>query len=220
LNIIRTSALTKVLGANALGANALGASVAAVLLLSACNRKEEAAPAPAPAPPPVLAPVAPPPATPQAAVSGFNHSGTFDAAGYYLPEGEIRVGPYRLNHLGVGAASDFAQWEQGDRASAFGPILLQFDDTTSPLAPNELGAEAHAVSVRVLPTGYATDGRTLRFAGQDAKLGPVTFEGAFDTAALAQAKADGSGPQTVLKGTLEVGSTRIANTRFTFFAGD
>jgi len=198
---------------------ALVAMLALPLALSACKRKEEAVP-----PQPVaVAPTPPPtPATPVAAtpVTGYSHSGTLDAAGYYLPQTEIRVGEFKLNHLGVGAASDFIQWEQGDRNSVFGPVLLQFDDVTSPVQTNELGGEAHSISVRVLPSAYSVDGKTLRFVGQDPKLGKVAFEGAFQTAALAQAKAEGSGPQAVLTGTLQVGSTRISNASFTFFAGD
>ncbi|MDH4386632.1 MAG: hypothetical protein QE280_14455 [Caulobacter sp.] len=198
---------------------ALAAFLVLPLALSACERKEEAAPAPpvavAPTPPAAPAvPVAPP------TVTGFNHSGTLDAAGYYIPRNEIRVGTFKLNHLGVGAASDFTQWEQGDRASVFGPVLMQFDDVTSPVQTNELGGEAHTVSVRVLPSAYSVDGKTLRFVGQDSKLGRIAFEGAFQTAALAQARAEGSGPQAVLTGTLQVGTTRISNASFTFFAGD
>jgi hypothetical protein len=137
-----------------------------------------------------------------------------------MPTRDIRVGSWQLKTIGVGAISDFAAWEQGDRTSTFGPILLEFDDTASPLKTNEMGGEAHVVSVRVLPTGYATDGRTLRFAGADPKLGAITFEGAFDPAAMAEAKAQGASEATVLTGTLLVGDTRIENTRFTFFAGE
>lgn len=192
----------------------------ATLTLAGCNR-QEAKPQPAPTPAPIPAPapvetsgaVSPP-------VTGFAHRGNFDNAGYYMPTRDIRVGQWQLKTIGVGAISDFAAWEQGDRTSTFGPILLEFDDTASPLKTNEMGAEGHEISVRVLPTGYATDGKTLRFAGVDPKLGPVTFDGAFDPAAMADAKAQGASEATVLAGTLQVGQTKIDNARFTFFAGE
>ena len=195
-------------------------AAAAALTLAGCNRQDSKpqpapAPAPAPAPVPVDAPAAARPA-----VSGFTHTGNFDNAGYYMPARDIRIGNWQLKTIGVGAISDFAAWEQGDRTSTFGPILLQFDDTTSPLTTNEMGGEGHEVSVRVLPSGYATDGKTLRFAGVDPKLGAITFEGAFDPAAMAEAKAQGASEATVLTGTLLVGDTRIDNARFTFFAGE
>lgn len=198
---------------------ALVAFLALPLAISACKRKEEATALPpvAAAPAPPAAPAVPAPSTP---VAGFNHSGTLDATGYYLPRNEIRFGAFRLNHLGVGAASDFDQWEQGDRSSVFGPLLLQFDDTSSPLQTNEMGGEAHAINVRVLPSAYSVAGRSLRFAGQDERLGKVTFDGVFETAALAQARTEGSGAQVVLTGTLVIGSTRFSNASFTFFAGD
>lgn len=198
----------------------LALCAATALGLSACNRQENK-PAPAPAPAAAPAPTqahAPDAARPK--VSGFAHTGNFDNAGYYMPARDIKVGHWQLKTIGVGAMSDFAAWEQGDRTSTFGPILLQFDHTTSPLSTNEMGGEGHEVSVRVLPTGYATDGKSIRFAGSDPKLGQVTFEGAFDTAAMAEAKAQGASDATVLTGVLQVGDTRIENARFTFFAGE
>lgn len=195
----------------------LAAGVAAIALLAGCNRQEAAKPA---APPPAAPAQPPAPKPAETALSGFHHSGTSDNSGYYLPAAEVRAGNWKLNHMAVGAISDFAQWEQGDRTSVFGPILLSFDDTTSPTAPNELGGEAHTVNVRVLPSAYQTDGRTIRFAGQDAKLGKVTLEGRFDAAALAAAKAEGAGGQAVLTGDLTVGDRKFANVTFTFFAGD
>ncbi|MDO9338049.1 MAG: hypothetical protein Q7T61_16765 [Caulobacter sp.] len=195
-------------------------AASAALALAGCNR-QDSKPAPAPTPVPASAP-APSPAASSARppVTGFAHSGNFDNAGYYMPTRDLRVGPWQLKTIGVGAISDFSAWEQGDRTSTFGPILLEFDDTSSPLKPNDLGNEVHAVSVRVLPSGYATDGKTLRFAGLDPRLGPVTFEGAFDPAAMAEAKAQGASEAAVLTGILQVGETRIDNARFTFFAGE
>lgn len=198
--------------------------VAGLLVLSAlvvvgCGKREEA-PAPAPAPAPVEQPAdnQPPPVAPE--LAGFNHTGVFDAAGYYLPQGDIRIGNWKLNHMGVGAVSDFSQWERGDRAATFGPILFQFDDVTSPTQTNELGGEGHTVSVRVLPEAYTTDGRTMKFAGKHPQLGAVTFEGTFDQAALARAKAEGLPQQAVLTGTLTVGDNSYQGVTFAFWAGD
>lgn len=195
-------------------------AVSAVLLLAACGRREEAPPPVEPAPAPVEQPVdnQPPPVAPE--LAGFSHTGTFDAAGYYLPQGDIQVGNWRLNHMGVGAVSDFSQWERGDRAATFGPILFQFDDVTSPTQTNELGGQGHTVTVRVLPDAYSTDGKTMKFAGKHPQLGPVTFEGAFDQAALARVKAEGAGQQPVLTGTLTVGTNSYQGVSFAFWAGD
>jgi len=191
----------------------------AVSGLAACKRKEEVTPPPAPAAaPPVVSQTAPTEAKPT--VTGFSHKGSFDAAGYYMPVQPIRAGAWQLQNLGIGAVSDFAQWEQGDRMSTFGPILIEFADTSSPLETNELGGEHHSRTVRVLPSAYSMDGKTLRFAGSDPKLGDVTFEGTLDTVAMATAKSQGASDQPVLNGTLTVGDNTFTNARFSFFAGD
>lgn len=198
----------------------LALCAAMALTLAGCNRQDsKPQPAPVPAPAPTPAPVETPTAA-QPPVTGFAHKGAFDNAGYYMPTHDIMVGNWQLKTIGVGAISDFAAWEQGDRTSTFGPILLEFDDTTSPMQTNEMGGEAHTVSVRVLPTGYSTDGKSLRFAGTDPKLGPVTFDGAFNPTALNEAKAQGASEATVLTGVLQVGQTRIENAKFSFFAGE
>jgi len=194
---------------------------AAVLAMTAagCNRKpEKQAEAPA-------APVAPaPPPTPVeptlAVADGYHHQAGLDASGYYLSPSNFRIGAYQFSHLAIGAPSDFQTWEKGDRASTFGPILIAFDDTTSPLVSNELGGEGHAVSVRVLPDAYSFDAGKLTFRGRDPKLGDVVFVGAFDQAALARARAEGSTQSVVLTGDLKVGAQPAQKIAFTYFVGD
>ena len=197
------------------------ALAAAVLAVTAagCNRKPAApAEAPAPAAAPVPAPVAAAPAL--AAPTGYHHQQGLDASGYYLSPTNFRVGTYAFSHLAIGAPSDFQTWETGDRASVFGPILIAFDDTTSPKVPNEMGGEGHAVSVRVLPDAYSFDAGKLTFRGHDPKLGEVVFVGAFDQAALARARAEGSTQGTVLSGDLKVGTAPVRKVTFTYFVGD
>jgi len=184
-----------------------------------CNPRP-AAPAGAPAPAVAPAP-APVPAAPTLTVpAGYHHQQGLDASGYYLSPTNFRVGTYAFSHLAIGAPSDFQTWEKGDRASTFGPILIAFDDTTSPMVPNEMGGEGHAVSVRVLPDAYSFDAGKLTFRGHDPKLGEVLFIGAFDQAALAQARAEGSTQGTVLSGDLKVGAAPARKVTFTYFVGD
>lgn len=195
------------------------ALVAALLAAAGCNRKP-AAPAEAPA---VVAAEAPAPAPTEPALrvaDGFQHQAGLDASGYYLSATAFRVGNYAFSHMAIGAPSDFQTWEKGDRTSTFGPILIAFDDVTSPLVPNELGGEGHTVSVRVLPDAYSFDAGKLTFRGHDPKLGEVVFSGAFDQAALAQARNDGSSPSTVLSGDLKIGDQPVRKVSFTYWVGD
>jgi len=190
----------------------------ALALLGACNRKAEKAEAP----PPVAAPaaVAPAPVEPAlAAPTGFHHQASFDASGYYVAEG-IRVGNYRLTHIGVGAPSDFSQWEEGDRASVFGPILFQFEDTSSPKTADPTDGEAHVTSVRVLPQAYNLEPGRLTFKGSDPTLGDVVFVGTVDQAALAQAKAEGLSSAPILRGMLKVGDAPARQVAMSYFVGE
>lgn len=197
------------------------ALAAAVLAVTAagCNRKPaapaekavvEAAPIPAPAT-----------AEPALQVAeGFRHQAGLDASGYYLSPTPFQIGDYRFAHMAIGAPSDFQTWEKGDHSSTFGPILIQFDDLTSPLVPNELGGEGHSVTLRVLPDAYSFDAGKLTFRGKDAKLGEVLFVGTFDQAALARAQADGSSQSTVLSGDLKIGDQPVRKVAFTYWVGD
>lgn len=196
---------------------ALAASLLAVTA-AGCNRKpaEEAA-----APPPVVVTPAPAPTEPAIPVpAGYHSQQGLDASGYYLSSTNVKVGNYQLAHLAIGAPSDFQTWETGDRTSTFGPVLIAFDDVTSPMAPNELGGEGHSVSVRVLPDAYSFDAGKLQFKGHDPKLGEVVFSGAFDPAALAQARNDGSSGATVLTGDLKVGNAPARKVALTYWVGD
>jgi len=187
------------------------ALLAAVLALAACDRPAKQAQ----------------PKVPESAAApagqgpvGFRHDPMFDAQGFYHPATEVAVGTLALTSLGVGAPSDFAAWESGDRAAVFGPILLQFEDKASPMVADEAG-EHRAITLRILPAAYEVDGARLRFTGVDGQLGKLTFEGAFPDGALAQAKQAGGGdPTVVLVGDLSIAGKVFPKTAFTYFAGD
>jgi hypothetical protein len=197
---------------------ALTVGVAAVT--AACNRKADKAEAPLPAVAEAPAPAAAPETPTVEVPAGYRHEAAFDASGFYLTPQPIQIGDYRLTHLGIGAPSDFQQWEKGERASVFGPILLQFDDVTSPVQTNEMGGEAHAVSVRVLPQAYSLTTGKVTFRGADPKLGEVLFSGQFDPAALAQARNEGSSQDPVLRGMLKVGDAPARPVAMVYFVGE
>jgi hypothetical protein len=165
-----------------------------------------------------------PPTAAEPALSGFVREGDVDASGYYMPVGTPpTVGTLRLAHLSVGAPFEFDEWRKpGPAAQAtYAPIMLQFDDVASPRVTNELGAEAHTVQVRVLPTAFKLTADRLQMTGRDARLGAVSFTGALDTAKVAAERAEGlSSNEPVLRGTLIVGERRFENVAFTWFGGD
>lgn len=198
----------------------LALAIGALTLTAACNRKPEKAEAPA-APAAAPAPVAAAPVEPHITVDpGFAHQAQFDASGYYLSAQPVQTGPWKLTNIGVGAPSDFAQWEEGDRASVFGPILFQFEDTTSPRQVSETGQESHSVSVRVLPQAYRFEAGKVTFKGSDPKLGEVLFTGSFDAAALQKARNEGVSAAPVLRGKLKVGDAPARDVALNYWTGD
>ena len=61
----------------------------------------------------------------------------------------------------------------------------------------------------------------MTFRGKDARLGDVTLDGVFDTAALAQARTAGTSEgRPVVSGSLQIGEARLANVGFGYWAGD
>lgn len=196
-------------------------TVGLAALTTACNRKTDKAEAPPPAAAETPTPVSPTAEGPSVEVSpGYRHETAFDASGFYLASQPVQIGDYRLTHLGVGAPSDFQQWEKGERASVFGPILLQFDDVSSPVQTNEMGGAAHTVSVRVLPQAYSLTPGKLTFRGADPRLGEVLFSGQFDPSALAQARNEGSSQGPVLRGLLKVGDAPARPVAMVYFVGE
>lgn len=176
-----------------------------LIALAGCHRNEQregAAPAAAPAP------------------IGFQHEPGFDAQGYYRPVAAVAAGQYRLTSIAVGAPSDFEAWENGKREEVFGPIVFEFEDQSSPMEDTEAG-QHHAVRMSVRPVAYRMGPGRFAFHGKDDKLGEVDFDGSFDTAALATAKAaGGSEGRGVLTGAVSIGNQRFAGVKLGYWAGD
>ncbi|NJC42504.1 hypothetical protein GGQ87_002799 [Brevundimonas alba] len=184
------------------------AAVFAALALASCDKPAEPGPS---ATGGTEAPATPAP--------GFAHAMTSDMSGYYMPVGDVAVGKWRLNHLFVGQSTDFQSWEGGSRSATFAPVMLQFDDATSPMVETELG-ETRSVTARVLPTSYAVSDTAVAFSGQSAELGRVTFEGRLDPGALATAKRNLGGDGVVMTGRLRVGDQTVEGVRMTWWMGD
>src|SRR5213075_2781669 len=129
-------------------------------------------------------------------------------------------GTLRLTRISVGAPSDFAAWEGGEREEVFGPIVFEFEDQSSPIENKENG-ERHSIRVEVKPLAYRLEPGRFAFHGKDAKLGEVDFEGAFDTPALAQARANGNSEgKPVLTGQISAGGKKFPAVKLDYWAGD
>lgn len=178
-------------------------TAAAVLLLAvaSCDRPADSGHAPA-----ASAPV-------------FSHGMSSDLSGYYMPVGEVRVGKWALNHLFVGQTAEFQSWEAGTHSATFAPVMLQFDDATSPMVQNEIG-EAHSITARVLPTHYSVTDTSVSFEGRSTELGAVSFEGALDPGALATSRRNLGNDGVVVTGALKVGNSPARNVQLRWWGGD
>lgn len=182
----------------------LATAAIAAIAMASCDRPAEPADAPAAGPP---------------ATTAFSFASTGDLSGYYMPASEVRIGKWSLDHVFVGQAAEFRSWTGGDRNATFAPVMLQFDDTTSPMVETELG-EARSVTARVLPTRYAVSDDRIAFEGTSAELGRVRFEGRLDQGALATARRNLGDEGVVLTGTLTAGGQTVRGVRLRWWMGD
>jgi hypothetical protein len=162
------------------------------------------------------------------AIVGFSHDNTADLSGYYLPPRDTKVGHFVLHNIALGSADDLKKWEAGkDRMSTWAPVMLSFTDLTSKMVQNEESGEMEHADIRVLPTAYRINGRTVAFIGANKQLGTVVFTGTLDVkrAAALNANIQSENPKQlpedhIMKGDLTVGGTSFKNVSFSWFSGD
>lgn len=159
------------------------------------------------------------PPSPAAVPAAFSHSISSNLSGYYMPASDVRIGKWAFDHVFVGQAQDFEAWEGGSRSGTFGPVMLQFDDETSPMVQTEIG-EARSITARVLPSTYSVTDSRITFEGRSAELGAVRFEGALDPAALATARRNLGDEGVVVTGRLTVGDGPAQNVQLRWWGGD
>jgi len=176
----------------------IGAALVATVALTACERTS--APADAPA-------------------TAFSHAATVDLSGYYMPAEPVQIGKWDLDHVFVGQASEFETWEGGEHSDTFAPLMIQFDDTTSPMVDTEQG-EARGITARVLPTRYEVTDTSVSFEGRSPELGRVAFDGRLDTDALATSKRNLGDDGVVMTGTLTAGEQTVRDVRLRWWVGD
>lgn len=186
-------------------------TAAAAVLLAACSPTAPAAKGDAAAATPAG------PADP----TGFTHTADADLFGYYQPVQPIQTGNWKLSNFHIGDEEGFDKWEGGNRPDPYAPVMLEFDDVSSPTATGELGNTYHTVSERILPDAYVINGADIAFVDRDSKLGKVTFRGKLDLAAIAAAKRENAATEgPVMTGTLTVGDKTFENVAFTWYGGD
>lgn len=147
-------------------------------------------------------------ALPALAEGPFTHEEGVDHFGYYfLPEDAPMVGPWAFDVLHIGF--EFDEWEKGERTDTYAPVMVSFNDTSSPQLTNEMGGTYYENSIRVLPTSYAVTADSVSFAGESDEVGEVRIEAKFLP-----------GDEIVLVGDVTYGGQTLKDVTFSYFGGD
>ncbi|GGG91494.1 hypothetical protein GCM10007420_03480 [Glycocaulis albus] len=142
----------------------------------------------------------------------------FDAYGYYMPQGSLQFGNWRLHHIHIAPGFEFEAWEAGGRRDAmpFGPVFAVFEDVSSPMGTNELGQEYYEVSTRVRADYYRIEDGAFTFEGADPELGTVIIDGTLHGDVV---RAQDTG-EPAFTGGMEVGGDRVRNMSLYWYGGD
>src|SRR5882757_6041462 len=89
-----------------------------------------------------------------AAPTAFVSDKSKDYFGYFLPAPEFKLGKWQLKDFFVGDKASFKTFEAGTADKAFGAVMIEFSDVTSPKKTSEDGQEYFSREIRILPLAY------------------------------------------------------------------
>lgn len=154
----------------------------------------------------------------QDGVNGQVFAAETELFGYYLPDADVGVGDIRLDHIAVGMDWEFEEFFAG-QPETYQPLVMAFDDVSSPTGVGELGNTYYEVSYAVFPQNFLITDEALTFSGTHEVIGDYSFEGIFN-AAQVEAFHEGLPAQNALTGTLRIGDEVFENVSFQGWMGD
>lgn len=160
-------------------------------------------------------------ATAAVAAGPFTSDSSKDYFGYFLPVTPFKLGKWELKDFFVGDKDSFKSFESGKADKAFGAVMIEFSDVTSPKKTAENGQEYYTHEIRILPIAYHVGMDKVTFAGTDKNLGAVTFVGVFDKDYFKKPTPDVPHPddRPMLRGKLTIGG-KVYPVSFNWFGGD
>lgn len=138
--------------------------------------------------------------------------------GYYLPDTDVGTGDIRLDHISIGMDWEFEEFFAGE-PDRYQPLVMAFDDVSSPTGIGELGNTYYEVSYAVFPQNFLITDLELTFSGIHEAIGAYSFEGTFNPQQV-EAFHQGFPAEGALTGTLRIGDEVFENVSFQGWMGD
>ncbi|WP_421790846.1 hypothetical protein [Hyphobacterium sp.] len=155
-----------------------------------------------------------------AGLEGQTYSAQTEVAGYYLPQDPVAIGDIVLDHISVALDWEAEPYINGEPDS-FPPVMLHFDDTSSPTGTGELGNTYYEITHRVVPHAFSVTDEGLSLTGQHELFGEVRFEGTWNADHIAAMQASNpQGAQAALTGDLSIGDVVFQGVTFQGWLGD
>ena len=154
----------------------------------------------------------------QDGVNGQIFAAESELFGYYLPDADVGVGDIRLDHIAVGMDWEFEEFFAG-QPDRYQPLVMAFDDVSSPTGVGELGNTYYEVSYAVFPENFLITDSAMTFSGTHDVIGAYSFEGTFN-AQQVEAFHEGFPAEGALTGTLRIGDEVFENVSFQGWMGD
>jgi len=151
-------------------------------------------------------------------VTGQVFAAETELFGYYIPDTDVGSGDIRLDHISVGMDWEFEEFFAG-QPDRYQPLVMAFDDVSSPTGVGELGNTYYEVSYAVFPENFLITDSAMTFSGTHEVIGTYSFEGTFN-AAQVEAFHQGFPAEGALTGTLRIGDEVFENVSFQGWMGD
>lgn len=144
-----------------------------------------------------------------------------EVAGFYLPvDDDLVIDGVHLYAIFVGMEWEFDAWQEGSEDSP-APVMVEFEDRSSPSGTNELGQTWYEVTYRFIPENLLVTDTTLAFNGTHERFGEIRFYGEFDAEQVAAMQAgDPVNSRSALIGTLHIGDETFERVVFQGWLGD
>lgn len=152
--------------------------------------------------------------------SGFEIAMSYDASGYYLPNGGLSVHGWTVDHLFIGHSTDFEFWREAGSAPDEIPVWLSLNPVEGETATNELGQTYYLDARRIRPDSLILTDGAFEFRTRDDTLGDILISGMIQPEYLHTPGEIPHSDAAALAVGVQMGGERIRNASFMHWLGD